>query len=62
MDAKLDFNPPGKLILRMPGRHFSDFPIFSIHGKNRTFPKKFPTVFVIHRIDKFIKILLAVKS
>ena len=40
---------------------FSDFPIFSFHGKNRTFPKKFLTFFLINRIDKFIKILMGVK-
>ena len=40
---------------------FSDFPIFSFHRKIRTFPKKFLTVFLINRIDKFIKILVGVK-
>ena len=40
---------------------FSDFLIFSFHRKIQTFLKKFLSVFVIHRIDKFIKILMVEK-
>ena len=62
MEAKLNFNPPGKNDFARAMTSFSQiFPIFSFHGKIQPFPKKFLTVFVINRTDKFIKVIFSTK-